>query len=117
MNLFPAKRGPGKVGSHNHEEQAERRHGYTNGCLSRRAFAGTAWEIAGEYVHVSADGNLWEKLLVVVGHGETASFGEDVVSAVGGVGGGGVAVAAAVGACPGVLLRGRPGRLPASACP
>ena len=31
-------------------------------------------------------------------------------------GGGWVAVAAAVGACPGVLLRGRPGRLTASTC-
>ena len=31
-------------------------------------------------------------------------------------GGGGVAVAAVVGACPGVLLRRRPGRLTASTC-
>ena len=51
------------------------------GCLSRRAFAGTTWEIDGEYVHVSTDGNLWEKLVVGHNRGDCLSLscGEDVV--------------------------------------
>ena len=36
-------------------------------CLSRRAFAGTTWKIDGEYLHVSMDQNLWEKLLGTIG--------------------------------------------------
>ena len=38
--------------------------GCRRGCLSRHAFAGTTWEIDGEYMHVSTDGNLWGKLVV-----------------------------------------------------